>query len=146
MQSRWALLSILLCGSLVAFQADERSRRLESGRLLLRQQAWRSAATEFESVLKVAPKDVEAHIGLGIALWASGDRESALASFYRATERNPSSPEAHFNVAVALRDAGESGKAIAAVKTALKLRPEYEEARLALGVMLQQQGDTSGAM
>jgi len=68
MQPRWAILPILLCGALIAFQADERSRRLKSGRLLLQQQSWQAAANEFETVLKTAPKDAKAHIGLGIAL------------------------------------------------------------------------------
>ena len=143
---RWSILLILLCGCLAAFQTDERSRQLATGRLLLRQQAWQAAANEFEKVLKAAPKDADAHIGLGIALWGAGNRGGALASFRRATETNPSSPEARFNVALALRDSGELAKAIAEARTALKLRPAYDDAQLALGLMLQQQGDIAGAV
>jgi tetratricopeptide (TPR) repeat protein len=117
-----------------------------AGKRLLAERDWKAAAAEFERLLKINPKDGDAQIGLGIALWASGEREAALAAFRRATEVNPSSPQAHYNAALALRDANEIDAAIAQMKRALSLRPAYDEARLALGLMLQQRGDVAAGI
>jgi tetratricopeptide (TPR) repeat protein len=118
----------------------------EVGKRLLAERNWKAAAAEFERLLKTNPKDTDAHIGLGIALWASGERDAALAAFRRATEVNPASAEAHYNVALALRDVNEIDAAIAEMKRALGLRPAYDEARLALGLMLQQRGEIAAGI
>ncbi len=143
---RWVIIPFLASVLLLGFQAGDAVRIVESAKTLLQKRDWKAAAAEFERALKLAPKNVDAHIGLGVALWGAGDRQAALAAFRRAIEANPTSPEARYDVALALRDAGELDKAIAEMRAALKLRPEYDEARLAFGLMLQQQGDVAGAI
>jgi tetratricopeptide (TPR) repeat protein len=122
------------------------SHELVEARRLLAEHRWAPAIGAFEKLLKQNPKSVDAHIGLGIALWASGDKQRALIEFQSALQVNPGSPQAHYNVALALRDLGEHAKAIAELNRALKLKPDYDDARLALGLVQQQTGDLSGAM
>ena len=142
MRLRWICIPFIAAGLSFAFQPNE----VERAKVLLQQRQYKDAAAAFERALKASPKDLDAQIGLGIALWGSGKREAALAAFRRASELNPSSPQAHYNVALAMQDAGELKQAVAEINLALKLKPDYEEACLALGLLLQRQGDVAGAM
>jgi tetratricopeptide (TPR) repeat protein len=50
----------------------------------LRQQNYRDAINEFETILKSAPEDIDAIYGLGLALKADGQNEAAIKSFQKA--------------------------------------------------------------
>lgn len=140
----WLLTPVLLTALQVGGTPVE--RLLKSSRALLAQRNWKAAAASFEDVLKLAPKTVDAHIGLGLARWGAGDRTGGLEAFRHAAEADPASPAAHYNIALALRDSGEPARALASFRTALKLRPDYDEARLALGLTLQQSGAAVAAI
>src|SRR5262249_54082376 len=78
----------------------------QEGIRLLRNQKWVEATKELEQAVKLEPRNVEAHIALGIARLRSGNLEAGLGSFRRAVELRPSSAEAHYNLGLALREAG----------------------------------------
>src|SRR5262249_47072912 len=139
----WA--SVLIV-ALALVASGQQPDYLQSAQILLQQHKWKEAALDFQQALKQRPRDADAHIGLGIALWGVGDRQGAFAAFRRESEVNPASARAHFNVALALRDAGQTDQALAELNRALKLKPDHEEARLALGLILQQRGDLAGAV
>jgi predicted O-linked N-acetylglucosamine transferase (SPINDLY family) len=76
----------------------------------------------------------------GIALFRSGRRDEAIASFARAIELDPQYAEAHFNLGSALRRTGESEAAIASYRKALDLRPNLMAAHLGIGEVLSDLG------
>jgi tetratricopeptide (TPR) repeat protein len=65
---------------------DEGGERLEKGEA-------GCAAKIFELLVTAEPSEVEARIGLGDALLASGDRDSALAAYDEALSLDPDDPE-----------------------------------------------------
>ena len=76
----------------------------QEGIRLLQNQDWAGAAKALEWALKLEPRNVEAHIALGIARLRSGNVEAGLASFRRAVELSPSSAEARYNLGLGLRE------------------------------------------
>ena len=111
--------------------------------------------------LVLNPYDIEAHAGIGDALWCEGDYEGAMAA-YRVAIRIDPGPErarrgflkasqmaararqgdadAQYLFALALSGLGRTDRAIAVCEEAVRLNPGHAEALYLYGVLLSQKG------
>ena len=69
----------------------------------------------------------QAAINLGIALFSSGDSDSALAMFERATTIESAAPDAHYNLGIAHTKLGDIARAVRHYEQAIELRPGYAQ-------------------
>ena len=88
----------------------------------------------FESALEIDPNSLNAHIGLGLSLLASGNRDEGLRHLERAVEIDPRSPKAQAALGVSLDQLGRREEAIAHLEAARDLRPHDSRILNNLGV------------
>src|SRR5712692_4941019 len=82
-----------------------------------------SARTNFEKVVRLAPKSPEGHNSLGWVLLAQGEVDSAIAQFQTAVELKPEFTQAHINLGNALVRKGDVTAALREAKEAVRLTP-----------------------
>jgi Flp pilus assembly protein TadD len=100
----------------------------------------------FQAAVAAYPRNVAAHIGLGVALRDQGDIGGAVAAFQEAIRLNPKFAPAHNNLGTALRDKGDRAGAVAAFQEAIRLDPTYARPHFNLGNALHSKGDLAGAV
>jgi Flp pilus assembly protein TadD len=88
----------------------------------------------FESALEREPNSVSGHIGLGLSLLASGDREGGISHLERAVEIDPNSPKARAALGVSLDQLGRGQEALVHLEAAHQLRPHDARILNNLGV------------
>ena len=88
----------------------------------------------FESALELEPNSVSGHIGLGLSLLSSGDREKGLEHLQRAVEIDPKSPKAQSALGVSLDQLGRREEALTHLEAARALRPHDSRILNNLGV------------
>jgi Flp pilus assembly protein TadD len=101
---------------------------------------WRNSITLFSHALAVTRDNSVAHINLGTALEAVGQREEALRHYREGIRIKPQSPQGYNNLANVLDDLGRFDEAVAAYEQALKLRPNAALVHNNLGVALAKHG------
>jgi len=118
-----------------AYQMDPDSAapRVRLGFVQLRRDPER-ARPIFESALEREPDHVSAHIGLGLSLLATGDRDAALRHLERAVELGPNSPRARAALGVSLDHVGRRAEALAQLEAARDLQPHDSRILNNLGV------------
>ena len=118
-----------------AYQLDPKAAapRERLGYVHLRQNPER-AQPLFESALELEPDSVSGHIGLGLSLLASGDREGGLRHLERAVELAPDSPKARAALGVSLDQLGRGPEALVHLEAAHQLRPRDARILNNLGV------------
>jgi serine/threonine protein kinase len=94
------------------------------------------ASDEFQKVIELDPKNVEAYHNLGVALWKQGKLDEAIAACRTAIELSPLYPVAHDTLASILRDHGQPDAAIAEHRKAIELAPKIAESHSSLGYTL----------
>src|SRR5216684_1268100 len=82
-----------------------------------------SARTNFEKVVRLAPKSPEGHNSLGWVLLAQGEIGSAIAQFQTAVKLKPEFAQAHINLANALIRKGDLPAALHEAREATQLVP-----------------------
>ena len=118
---------------------NEAVRHDRAGKDLLEKKNWKAAAAEFQSAIRLDAQRADSYIGLGIALWGSGDRQSAAQAFHQAVQVDPKSAEqADFAQALLFQQSGQADEAIAIYRRALKRNPKSGDAHNWLGVALLQ--------
>jgi tetratricopeptide (TPR) repeat protein len=118
-----------------AYRLDPRAAapRERLGYVHLRQNPER-AQPLFESALELEPDSVSGHIGLGLSLLASGDRDGGLRHLERAVELAPDSAKAQAALGVSLDQVGRRQEALAHLERAHELRPRDARISNNLGV------------
>jgi tetratricopeptide (TPR) repeat protein len=98
------------------------------------------AIAEYQTALKINPRDDQAHSNLGAAMLSEGSVEEAVIEFRKSLELNPNLVQASYNLALALFKTGRTNEAIAQYRRTLELNPRFEEAHNDLGIALAQEG------
>jgi tetratricopeptide (TPR) repeat protein len=101
---------------------------IERGQRLVQQSRSATAIPLFESAVRLAPDNAEAHYGLGVACLDRNLLPEAQANFHRATMLRPDYAQAHFNLAIAFDLQGLAGPAIQSYGAALAYAPDTNEA------------------
>jgi len=91
------------------------------------------AATYYQSVLDLDPKNSVAAYYLGVSRLEGGDLDAAERAFQHALELDPASFAAAFNLGVVYSRRHQAQPAIEAFERAIKILPHYAEAHEALG-------------
>jgi len=128
---------------------DEASRSLPSSpvphtakgdQLLLLERA-AEAVEAYRHALRLKPGHMPAHIGLGRALSALGESESALKEFAAAQELFANDPDFDTAYAYALLRAGDVGNALKFAERAIVLAPSHQAALAVLGLCYRAKND-----
>ncbi|MAI02757.1 MAG: hypothetical protein CMP40_02880 [Rickettsiales bacterium] len=98
------------------------------------------AANANQTVVKLSPKDAEAHNNLGVTQQELGKLEEAQASYTKAIELKPDYAEAHNNLGNTQLEMGKLKEAEASYSQAVYFKPEYAKVHSKLGITLQEMG------
>ena len=93
------------------------------------------ARNDFEQVLELDPKNVQAHLSLGGYFYNKQDFTSASDYYERAIKNNKDNFQSHFLKARSDHKMGLKDQAMKGYDTAIKLNPEYGEAYLYRGAL-----------
>lgn len=94
------------------------------------------AAANFRELVRIKPRDAEAHNLLGTALSNLGRHEEAISEFSKAIALKANFADPHINLGITYRLTGHFEKAELAYRSALKLKSGDERARTGLGMCL----------
>src|SRR5277367_2516015 len=94
------------------------------GRAFLLSQDFKGAKNEFETTIKLSPKDPEPHEGLSRALLRLGDREGAMSQLREAIALNAKAPDYHYRLALLVARTGSVEEAIKEFQLAAALDPQ----------------------
>ena len=98
------------------------------------------ALVAMQNVVRLNPKDPEAHNNLGVILFRLEKLIEAEKSYKKAIELKPDYAEPYNNLGNTLNESGELDDAIKHYKKAIELKPDYTSAHYRLGLILQQLG------
>ncbi|WND03034.1 tetratricopeptide repeat protein [Temperatibacter marinus] len=93
------------------------------------------AAQEYQSILKVEPKNVHALNLLGMIYLEQSNFENALPLIEKATRLQPNDPEAQNNLGLAYKGTGQVDKAAQAFHSSLQLAPKNPQALHNIGAI-----------
>jgi tetratricopeptide (TPR) repeat protein len=103
------------------------------------------AVKEYESALRVRPRDAIVNNALGGAFLAAGRVDEAILRLGRAVKDRPDYFDAHYNLGNALASKGDFSAAAVQFRTATRLRPDDADAEANLGSALVKTGNISEA-
>ncbi len=104
-----------------------------------------SAEAEARAALGLRPRDVEATIALGVAVWRQGRHEEAEAIYRDAERWHPGDYRIATNLGLALMVGERRDEAAGWFERALELEPSAFHAMMNLGVLVSDRGDFDGA-
>lgn len=107
---------------------------------------WRTNIELWQHALRVADESYVAHTNLGLALYAEGKIDPAIAEFRGALRLRPDFAEAYNDLGVALANRGDVDGAIQAFLNALRAKPSQAPSHYNAAVLLAGKGDTAAAM
>jgi tetratricopeptide (TPR) repeat protein len=117
------------------------------GRVAFRKGRYADAATEFRAAVAARPESAGAHIALGAALAAAGDRQAALAEFTEALRLEPQNGTAHYNLgSLLMAEEGRAAEAAEHLRAAVAADPGDGAAHNALGRLLDRAGKPEEAL
>jgi Flp pilus assembly protein TadD len=100
-----------------------------------------AAISEFETAIKLSPRDATLHYDLGLALKLKDKLPEAMAEMRKAAELDPSQADAHYTLGVTLWQQGDFAAAAEELRAAIRTKPDYAEAYYTLGTVLKQKGE-----
>jgi tetratricopeptide (TPR) repeat protein len=107
---------------------------------------WRTNTELWEHALRVADESYVAHTNLGLAVYARGKTDSAIAEFRAALRLRPDFAEAHNDLGVALANRGDMDGAIQSFLNAVRAKPTQAPSHYNAAVLLAAKGDTAAAV
>ena len=107
---------------------------------------WRNDIALFSHAIDVTQNNDTAHLNLGFALDAIGNKAGAMDEYSIAVKINPGHADAHNNLANLLGDTGKTSEALAEYQEALRINPKYAAAHNNLGTLLVKLGRFDEAM
>ena len=123
-------LAVLACACLVVFLFVTRTQV----------KYWKDSTALFGHALAVTSNNYVAHTNLGVALFAKGRAEEAIAQCKEAVRIAPKFCDALNNLGVALGSVGRSSEAIEYLQRAVEACPDFADAHNNLGHQLANQG------
>ncbi|MDA9199869.1 tetratricopeptide repeat protein [Candidatus Pelagibacter sp.] len=90
----------------------------------------------YRTILKVQPKNIEAHYNLAVTLINSKKFNEGINSYQNAIKFKPDFIEAHYNLAVTLINSKKFNEGINSYHNAIKFKPDFIEAHNNLGNVL----------
>ena len=93
-----------------------------------------------QNVVRLDPKDINAHFNLGVVLKELAKLEQAEASYSQAITLKPDYASAHNNLGNVLKELGKLEQAEASYSQAITLKPEFSQTHFNLGVVLKELG------
>jgi Tfp pilus assembly protein PilF len=108
----------------------------KGGRMLLRKEQWRAAASLLSRATKLAPHHWESHNNLAIALLKLGRWEEAAGMAQRAISLNPTAADSHDFFGIALLQMERWDEAVAAYRRAIKVDPARYDSYDRLGMAM----------
>jgi len=94
------------------------------------------AHARYAEAVRIAPRDAQAHLNLGVVLEAKGQRDAAHDAYERAAALDPAEPFAAYNLGKLDYLDGAHAAAERRLREALRLRREFPEAQVMLGCTL----------
>ncbi len=116
------------------------SGRMMAGNTLMKKGDLDGAIIHFQEALKIEPKNLNAHVSMGLALGYKRNFDGAIIRFREAIKINPRIPEIYNSLAVALTYTGKFEEAIVQLKKAIEINPKFAKAYNSLGVILAKTG------
>jgi tetratricopeptide (TPR) repeat protein len=107
---------------------------------------WRTNTELWEYALRVADESYVAHTNLGLAYFAQGRTDPAIAEFRAALRLRQDFAEADNDLGVALAQRGDIDGAIQAFLNALRAKPSQAPSHYNAAVLLAAKGDTAAAV
>ncbi|MGH8687904.1 MAG: tetratricopeptide repeat protein [Burkholderiales bacterium] len=130
---------------LFGLRRGEADRLIEAGRQCEAEGRFAEACERYQAAADAYPGYGRAHLNLGIALEARGDRVAAALAFERALALRPGEPYASYNLGRIRHLAGEPAAAKALLDAALAAKPDFPEALVLLADVREALGDAAGA-
>lgn len=106
---------------------DARGRALQAAEQAVEERRWPEAIAQYRK-LAAGDRTGAAWVGLGDALFRSGDHAGAAAAYRRVQPGSPSFVTAHYNLACALARSGKEDAALAAIEKAIAAGASREHA------------------
>jgi superkiller protein 3 len=103
------------------------------GTVYIKQGLLNKAILEFNKVIELNPKHVQAHYNLGFAYYKQGQLNKAIIEYQKAIELDQYFYSAYNNLAIIYLNQGLLKNAIQYYKKAITLHPEYDKAHYGLG-------------
>jgi tetratricopeptide (TPR) repeat protein len=113
---------------------------------LLKDKRLEEAALKYKAALRLDPKSLYAHTGLGSVLYQQGKVEEGIAEYRQALRLDPNDAQAHCCLGIALHDQGKLEEAISEYRQGLRLNPNEAGAHCCLGIALYDQGKLGEAI
>jgi Flp pilus assembly protein TadD len=108
--------------------ADELSRALQEGGLLVKRGRYRAAAQKFRKAVEIDGKSVPALLALGDALLEADDAPGALSPLQQAAALDPLNPRVHLSLGTAYQGVKRKADALKEYRRYLELDPQGEYA------------------
>ena len=99
-----------------------------------------------QNVVRLDPKDINAHFNLGVVLKELGKLEQAEASYSQAINLRPDYADAHNNLGSILKNLGKFKQAEVSYRKAIALMPDYADAHQNMAIILYINGDIDSAL
>jgi len=116
------------------------------GRAYQEQGLLKEAVAEYETAVKLMPRNYKAYYNLGVVYDQQGDFIKAEAYYQKSIAINPGFANAHFNLANLYHKRGLTDDAIRHYRQVIELTPQDIEARNNLGVAFARQGNLDRAL
>jgi tetratricopeptide (TPR) repeat protein len=94
---------------------------------------WDEAVAHYEEALRLAPKDANAHLNLGVVLHQQGRKDEAVAHYKEALRLNPKEAKAYYNLGRILLEMSKLDEAMRYFEQAVRLDPKNAQAYAAFG-------------
>ncbi len=118
---------LLFVAAVSAGQAADGRRLEESARAHMAEQKFAEAAREYEALLKLRPRDPDAHFALGVCLTQLDRLAAAAAALRRYVELEPRSAEGRAALGSVLLAQGLPDEAVPQLEAALRLDPSQAD-------------------
>ena len=99
-----------------------------------------------QNVVRLDPKDINAHFNLGVVLKELAKLEQAEASYSQAINLRPDYADAHNNLGSILKNLGKFKQAEVSYRKAIALMPDYADAHQNMAIILYINGDIDSAL
>ena len=99
----------------------------------------------YQKILKIDPKNIDAHNNLGSALYQLNRLDESEISYKKAIELNPDFAEGYNNLGAVLNKQGRFDESEKSYKKAINLKPDYAESYNNLGNVLKHHSRFDGA-
>ncbi|MDH4225845.1 MAG: tetratricopeptide repeat protein [Deltaproteobacteria bacterium] len=124
----------------IQFKPSYRKARYNLGLILVNQEKWKGARTQFDWLAKKDPEDGKVFFNLGRIAYGENKGEESLTHYRKALELTQGNfPEAHLNMGLVYNSLGKYKKAVESYRTAIRQNPRYGLAWYNLGISYEDQ-------